>query len=79
MNWVINFQENDTNSVLLGFKATSHLDTTVYVAVCSELRRVDGMIFRLVSSGNNEALIRCTISIGKEEELVYSFDVHLLF
>ena len=78
MNWVINYQENDTNSVLLGFKATSHLDTTVYVAVCSELRRVDGMIFRLVSSGNNKALIRCTISLGKEKQLVYSFDVHLL-
>ena len=36
------------------------------------------MIFRLVSLGNNEALIRCTISLSKEEELVYSFDVHLL-
>ena len=66
MNWVINFQENDTNSVLLGFKATSHLDTTVYVAVCSELRRVDGTIFRLVSSGNNEALIRCNLSLEKK-------------
>ena len=58
---------------------TNNLYTHARVAVGSELRRVDGMIFRLVSSGNNEALIRCTISIGKEEELVYSFDVHLLF
>ena len=55
MNWVINFQENDTNSVLLGFKVTSHLITTVYVAVCSELRRVhvDDMIYRPVSPGNS--------------------------
>ena len=59
-------QENDTNSVLLGLKATSHLDTHACVAVGSELRRVyvDDMIYRPVSSGNslNEALIRCTIS-----------------